>query len=88
MPHFGFVHITFLLRVFSRRHKKKRKIQTYSSSYVYMCMPTASKKAREKEEHEKNIDITLKKRNEKGRNVHRVRKRNLTPAMINLHPPP
>jgi hypothetical protein len=53
-----------------------------------MRVPTAFKEAREKEEHEKNIDITLKKRNEKGRNVHRVRKRNLTPAMINLHPPP
>jgi hypothetical protein len=53
-----------------------------------MRVPTAFEEAREKEEHEKNIDITLKKRNEKGRNVHQVRKRNLTPAMIILHPPP
>jgi protein subunit release factor B len=86
MPHFGFVHITFLPRVFSRGHKKKRRYK-HIQAHMYMRVPTASEEAREKEEHEKNIDITLKKRNEKGRNVHRVRKRNLTPAMINLHPP-
>ncbi len=51
-----------------------------------MCVPTASKKAREKEEHEKNVDITLKMRNEKRRNVHRVRKRNFDPCNDQLAP--